>query len=82
VGNATGACYQAIVGAEADEIRLKSLRLLLRRFRLRVESLASQPLAQTLGLELDSRGQLMIPGGLQVQFDFRLNEGYLIWSGS
>lgn len=82
VGTATGACYQAIVGAEADEIRLRSLRLLLRRFRLSVETLASQPLARTLGLELDSRGQLTIPGGLQVQFDFRLNEGHLIWSGS
>ncbi|WP_224372700.1 acetoacetate decarboxylase family protein [Hyalangium versicolor] len=82
VGTTTGACYQAIVGAEADQIRLHSLRLLLRRFRLRLESLASQPLAETLGLELDSRGQMMIPGGLQVRFDFRLNEGHLIWSGS
>jgi hypothetical protein len=82
VGNATGACYQAIVGAEADEIDIKSLRLLLRRFRLRVESLATQPIAETLGLELDSGGQLMIPGGLQLQFNFRINEGHLIWSGS
>jgi hypothetical protein len=81
VGSTEGACYQAIVGAEADQIELKSLRLLLRRFRLRIESLATQPIAQTLGLELDSRGQLFIPGGLQVQFDFRLNEGHLIWSG-
>jgi hypothetical protein len=82
VGNSTGACYQAIVGAEADSLQLKSLRLLLRRFRLRVETLASQPVAERLGLELDSRGQLTIPGGLQIQFDFRLNEGHLIWSGA
>jgi len=82
IGNATGACYQAIVGAEADQIALKSLRLLMRRFRLRIEPLATQPIAQTLGLELDSRGQLFIPGGLQIQFDFRINEGHLIWSGS
>ncbi|WP_224241306.1 acetoacetate decarboxylase family protein [Hyalangium gracile] len=82
VGTTTGACYQAIVGAEADQIQLKSLRLLPRRFRLRVEPLASQPLAQTLGLDLDSRGQLTIPGGLQIRFDFRLNEGHHIWSGS
>jgi len=82
VGNATGACYQAIVGAEADQIQLRSLRLLMRRFRLRLEPLATQPIAETLGLELDSRGQLFIPGGLQIQFDFRLNEGHLIWSGS
>jgi hypothetical protein len=82
VGSATGACYQAIVGAEADQLQLKSLRLLPRRFRLKVETLASQPLAETLGLELDARGQLIIPGGLQIQFDFRLNEGHLIWSSS
>ena len=82
VGNPTGACYQALVGAEADQMHLRSLRLLLRRFRLTIESLATQPIAETLGLELDSRGQLFIPGGLQVQFDFRLNEGHLIWSGS
>lgn len=82
VGNPTGACYQALVGAEADQIELRSLRLLLRRFRLRIESLATQPIAETLGLELDSRGQLFIPGGLRLGFDFRLNEGHLIWSGS
>jgi hypothetical protein len=81
VGNTTGACYQAIVGAEANEVDLKSIRLLLRRFRLKVETLASQPLAQELGLELDARGQLFIPGGLQVRYDFRLNEGHVIWSG-
>lgn len=81
VGTSTGACYQAIVGAEADQIDLRSLRLLPRRFRLTVDALASQPLAQELGLELDSRGQIAIPGGLQMQFDFRLNEGHLIWSG-
>lgn len=82
VGNSSGACYQAIVGAEADQIELKSIRLLLRRFRLRVESLATQPVVETLGLDVDSRGQLFIPGGMQVRFDFRLNEGHLIWSGS
>ena len=82
VGTTTGACYQAIVGAEADQLQLKSLRLLMRRFRLRLEPLATQPIAETLGLELDSRGQLFIPGGLQIQFDFRINEGHLIWSGS
>jgi hypothetical protein len=82
VGDTTGACYQAIVGAEADQLEVKSLRLLLRRFRLRLETLASQPLAETLGLELDSRSQLTIPGALQLQFAFRINEGHLIWSGS
>jgi hypothetical protein len=82
VGNPTGACYQAIVGAEADQLELKSLRLIPRRFRLQLEALASQPLAETLGLELDSRRRLMIPGALQIQFAFRLNEGHLIWSGS
>jgi hypothetical protein len=82
VGSSTDACYQAIVGAEADQIELKSLRLLLRRFRLRIASLATQPIAQTLGLELDPGGQLFIPGGLQLRFDFRLNEGHLIWSGA
>jgi hypothetical protein len=82
VGDSSGACYQAIVGAEADQIDLKSIRLLLRRFRLRVEPLATQPLVETLGLDVDSRGQLFIPGGMQVRFDFRLNEGHLIWSGS
>jgi hypothetical protein len=82
VGTQTGACYQAIVGAEADQLRLRGLRLLPRRFRLTVDSLATQPLAEDLGLELNSRGQLSIPGGLQLQFDFRLNEGHLIWSGS
>lgn len=82
VGTPTGACYQAIVGAEADQVDLKSIRLLMRRFRLKVETLASQPLAEELGLELDPRGQLFVPGGLQVRYDFRLNEGHLIWSGS
>ncbi len=81
VGTSTGVCYQALVGAQADQVDLKSLRLLLRRFRLKVESLATQPLAEELGLRLDSRGQLTLPGGLQVRFDFRLNEGHLIWSG-
>jgi hypothetical protein len=81
VGTTTDACYQALVGAEADQVDLKSLRLLMRRFRLKVETLASQPLAQELGLELDPRGQLSVPGGLQVRYDFRLNEGHLIWSG-
>lgn len=82
VGSTTDACYQAIVGAEADQVDLKSLRLLMRRFRLKVETLASQPLAQELGLELDARGQVFVPGGLQVRYDFRLNEGHLIWSGA
>lgn len=82
VGTTTGACYQAIVGAEADQVDLKSIRLLMRRFRLKVETLASQPLAEELGLELDPQGQLSVPGGLQVRYDFRLNEGHLIWSGS
>jgi hypothetical protein len=82
VGTATGACYQALVGAAADQIDLHSIRLLLRRFRLKVESLATQPIAQALGLELDPRGQLFIPGGMRVRYDFRLNEGHVIWSGA
>ncbi|MDY7228014.1 acetoacetate decarboxylase family protein [Hyalangium rubrum] len=82
VGTRTDACYQAIVGAAADQIDLKSLRLVPRRFRLKVESLATQPLVEELGLELDPRGQIFIPGALQVRYDFRLNEGHLIWSGS
>ncbi|SEK67883.1 Acetoacetate decarboxylase (ADC) [Stigmatella aurantiaca] len=82
VGTRTDACYQAIVGAEADQLKLRGLRLLPRRFRLTIDSLATQPLAEDLGLELNSRGQLSIAGGLQIQFDFRINEGHLIWSGS
>jgi hypothetical protein len=82
VGTRTGACYQSIVGAEADQLKLRGLRLLPRRFRLTLDSLATQPLAEDLGLELDARRQLSIAGGLQIHFDFRINEGHLIWSGS
>ncbi|MDC0707867.1 acetoacetate decarboxylase family protein [Stigmatella sp. ncwal1] len=82
VGTTTGACYQAIVGAAADQIKLRGLRLLPKRFRLTIDSLASQPIAEDLGLELNARGQVSIAGAIQLQFDFRLNEGHLIWSGT
>src|SRR3712207_7720328 len=54
---------------------------LSRSFRLKVEALASQPLAEELGLELDARGQLFVPGGLQVRYDLdrkstRLNSSH------
>jgi len=82
VGDSTGACYQAIVGAAAERLEFKSIRPLPRGYTLSVTPLASQPIAEELGLRLDASGQLPLWGGLRLECDFVLDRGQVLWSNA
>ena len=70
------ACYQAIIEARARVLALRGAGLTDNRYRLRLQSYASLPFADELGIAPDWQE---VGQGMWVEFDFHLELGVEIW---
>lgn len=69
---------QQIVRASADPFHVHSLWPLTTDFKLKLNGLASHPIAADLGLEADG-GEVDVIMGIEFDLSFKLNEGVVAW---
>ena len=83
VDSSDGACHQSVVECRATDLEFTSIHFLLGRWRLVLQDLASQPIAQDLGLKVDADGAMMLePASIKLHYSFNLNAGKRIWQAS
>lgn len=78
IAHTNQACYQAIVEAPAELLKLHNIGLLNNTYQLHINKLASHPLVQTLGLEAIEYEKEWITAptlGLWATMDFSMNYG-------
>ena len=80
VDSSDEACHLSIVECRAKELEFSSIHFLLGRWRLVVQELASQPVADDLGLKLDADGAMELEHvALKLHYSFNLDLGRCIW---
>ncbi len=80
VDSCDAACHLSVVECCATDLEFESIHLLLGRWRLVVQDLASQPIATDLGLELDADGAMALdPVAVKLHYSFDLDAGKRVW---
>ena len=80
VDSSDDACHLSVVECRATDLEFDSIYFLLGRWRLVVQALASQPIAQDLGLKLDANGAMELePASIKINYSFNLNRGARVW---
>jgi hypothetical protein len=75
------ACYQAIIEAPLQVQIFRQGGFLSGKYVLRVNSLASHPLADLLGLRLEN-GEQQSQLGLWMKLDFMVGDGVEVWKAT
>lgn len=80
VDSSEEACHLSVVECRATDLDFASVHYLLGSWRLVVQQLASQPIADDLGLALDGDGAMDLEHvALKLQYSFNLDRGRCIW---
>ncbi|MCO4763898.1 MAG: hypothetical protein KC502_20460 [Myxococcales bacterium] len=81
VGTPDGACVQSVVEVAGEHLEIDGLYYTLGNWKMVLPKLASQPIAEELGLKVEEDGSVALAGvSAKIDYSFDLDLGRELWS--